>query len=224
MSNPTRCGLRCLLGGAYSLFWKVGPRSAAELREATTHYDRAPGGVLCPAPLGRAHVHVAMTCYVCKCVQSIGRDHRHRPCGQERHLPDRRHRLPHHGHSPRRASPQHRRLAAARPVGVASSALRLRWYHDVRQLHDDELRLLSGPAGRVIVNHRNPGRHTTPGRGCPLHGDVLGLHVHDRPRRRHLQIATHLLVWGQVCEMCLFRLGIVGTCCVVKFGRPSKVS
>ena len=32
--------------------WEAGPRSAAELREAATHYDRAVA--LCPAPAGKA--------------------------------------------------------------------------------------------------------------------------------------------------------------------------
>ena len=34
--------------------WKAGPRSAAELREAATHYDRA--AALCPAPALRADI------------------------------------------------------------------------------------------------------------------------------------------------------------------------
>ena len=33
--------------------WEAGPRSAAELREAATHFDRAVA--LCPAPVGKAH-------------------------------------------------------------------------------------------------------------------------------------------------------------------------
>ena len=32
--------------------WEAGPRSAAELKEAATHYDRA--AALCPAPAGKA--------------------------------------------------------------------------------------------------------------------------------------------------------------------------
>ena len=32
--------------------WEVGPRSAAELKKAATHYDRA--AALCPAPAGKA--------------------------------------------------------------------------------------------------------------------------------------------------------------------------
>ena len=33
--------------------WKAGPRSAAELKEAATHYDRA--AAMHPAPAGKAH-------------------------------------------------------------------------------------------------------------------------------------------------------------------------
>lgn len=33
--------------------WEAGPRSAAELREAATHYERA--AALCPAPFGKAN-------------------------------------------------------------------------------------------------------------------------------------------------------------------------
>ena len=32
--------------------WEVGPRSAAELKEAATHYERA--AALCPAPVMKA--------------------------------------------------------------------------------------------------------------------------------------------------------------------------
>ena len=32
--------------------WEAGPRSAAELREAATHYERA--AALCPAPAAKA--------------------------------------------------------------------------------------------------------------------------------------------------------------------------
>jgi hypothetical protein len=32
--------------------WEAGPRSAAELKEAATHFDRA--AALCPAPAGKA--------------------------------------------------------------------------------------------------------------------------------------------------------------------------
>ena len=38
----------CGLGGA----WEAGPRSAAELKEAATHYDRT--AALCPAPTQKA--------------------------------------------------------------------------------------------------------------------------------------------------------------------------
>ena len=34
--------------------WEVGPRSAAELREAAAHYDRA--AALCPAPAAKAEL------------------------------------------------------------------------------------------------------------------------------------------------------------------------
>ena len=34
--------------------WEAGPRSAAELKEAATHYDRA--AALCPAPAGKAEL------------------------------------------------------------------------------------------------------------------------------------------------------------------------
>ena len=34
--------------------WEAGPRSAAELREAATHFDRA--AVLCPAPAVKANL------------------------------------------------------------------------------------------------------------------------------------------------------------------------
>jgi hypothetical protein len=33
--------------------WEAGPRSAAELKEAVTHYERA--AALCPAPAGKAN-------------------------------------------------------------------------------------------------------------------------------------------------------------------------
>ena len=33
--------------------WEAGPRSAAELREAATHFERA--AALCPAPAAKAH-------------------------------------------------------------------------------------------------------------------------------------------------------------------------
>jgi len=34
--------------------WEAGPRSAAELKEAATHYERA--AALCPAPVGKAEL------------------------------------------------------------------------------------------------------------------------------------------------------------------------
>ena len=40
-----------VLNGQHSA-WEVGPRSAAELMEAATHFDRA--AALCPAPAGKA--------------------------------------------------------------------------------------------------------------------------------------------------------------------------
>ena len=40
----------CAQGGA----WEAGPRSAAELKEAATHLERA--AALCPAPAGKAHL------------------------------------------------------------------------------------------------------------------------------------------------------------------------
>jgi tetratricopeptide (TPR) repeat protein len=41
-----------VLAGQLVAAWEVGPRSAAELREAATHFDRA--AALCPAPAGKA--------------------------------------------------------------------------------------------------------------------------------------------------------------------------
>ena len=41
-----------VLGGMHGACWQPGPRSAAELMEAATHYDRAVP--LCPAPAGKA--------------------------------------------------------------------------------------------------------------------------------------------------------------------------
>jgi hypothetical protein len=43
-ANEMRADVLCGQGGA----WEAGPRSAAELMEAATHFDRA--AVLCPAP------------------------------------------------------------------------------------------------------------------------------------------------------------------------------
>eukprot|EP00964_Phaeocystis_antarctica_P057124 scaffold33763_cov63-Phaeocystis_antarctica.AAC.1 len=45
-----------VLSGRFSA-WVSGPRSAAELMEAATHYDRA--AALCPAPVGKAELAVA---------------------------------------------------------------------------------------------------------------------------------------------------------------------
>ena len=47
-ANQMRAGVLSGMTGA----WEAGPRSAAELKEAATHYDRT--AVLCPAPAGRA--------------------------------------------------------------------------------------------------------------------------------------------------------------------------
>ena len=44
--------MRALVLGGGNETWEAGPRSAAELKEAATHYDRT--AVLCPAPAGRA--------------------------------------------------------------------------------------------------------------------------------------------------------------------------
>ena len=41
-----------VLSGQLDRFWEVGPRSAAELTEAATHYERATA--LCPAPAVKA--------------------------------------------------------------------------------------------------------------------------------------------------------------------------
>ena len=43
-----------VLGGQHGASWEAGPRSAAELREAATHYDRA--AALCPAPEVKANL------------------------------------------------------------------------------------------------------------------------------------------------------------------------
>jgi hypothetical protein len=40
-----------VLSGLFAA-WEAGPRSAAELKEAATHFDRA--AALCPAPAGKA--------------------------------------------------------------------------------------------------------------------------------------------------------------------------
>ena len=46
-------GVRALVLGGQSRAWEAVPRSAVELREAVTHYERA--AALCPAPAGKAH-------------------------------------------------------------------------------------------------------------------------------------------------------------------------
>ena len=43
-----------VLGGQHGASWEAGPRSAAELREAATHYERA--AALCPAPEVKANL------------------------------------------------------------------------------------------------------------------------------------------------------------------------
>ena len=45
--------MRALVLNGHSGTWEAGPRSAAELKEAATHYDRA--AALCPAPAMKAH-------------------------------------------------------------------------------------------------------------------------------------------------------------------------
>ena len=40
--------------GGQSVAWEAGPRSAAELKQAATHYDR--GAVLCSAPVAKAQL------------------------------------------------------------------------------------------------------------------------------------------------------------------------
>ena len=48
MAHQMRAGVLCGESGA----WEAGPRSAAELMEAATHFERA--GALCLAPAGKA--------------------------------------------------------------------------------------------------------------------------------------------------------------------------
>ena len=45
--------MRALVLTGHSGTWEAGPRSAAELEEAATHYERA--AALCPAPAMNAH-------------------------------------------------------------------------------------------------------------------------------------------------------------------------
>ena len=44
--------MRAIVLGGQSSAWEAGPRSAAELKEAATHFERA--AVLHPAPVGKA--------------------------------------------------------------------------------------------------------------------------------------------------------------------------
>ena len=44
--------MRALVLSGQGCAWEAGPRSAAELKEAATHFDRA--AALCPAPAGKA--------------------------------------------------------------------------------------------------------------------------------------------------------------------------
>ena len=46
--------MRALVLRGHFTAWEVGPRSAAELKEAATHYERA--AALCPAPVARANL------------------------------------------------------------------------------------------------------------------------------------------------------------------------
>jgi len=45
--------MRALVLSGQCFAWEAGPRSAAELKEAATHYERA--APLCPAPAAKAH-------------------------------------------------------------------------------------------------------------------------------------------------------------------------
>eukprot|EP00964_Phaeocystis_antarctica_P003633 scaffold1954_cov63-Phaeocystis_antarctica.AAC.8 len=46
--------MRAIVLSGHSSAWKAGPRSAAELKEAATHYERA--AALCPAPATKAQL------------------------------------------------------------------------------------------------------------------------------------------------------------------------
>ena len=46
--------MRALVLGGLCGAWQLGPRSAAELMEAATHYERT--AALCPAPVGKAEL------------------------------------------------------------------------------------------------------------------------------------------------------------------------
>ena len=51
--NCTANQMRAMVLAGRSDAWEAGPRSAAELKQAATRYDRA--AALCPAPAGQAH-------------------------------------------------------------------------------------------------------------------------------------------------------------------------
>ena len=46
--------MRAIVLGGRCRAWEAGPRSAAELKKAATHYDRA--AALCPAPAAKAEL------------------------------------------------------------------------------------------------------------------------------------------------------------------------
>ena len=46
--------MRAVVLSGQSSAWEVGPRSAAELKKAAAHYERA--ATLCPAPVGKAEL------------------------------------------------------------------------------------------------------------------------------------------------------------------------
>ena len=50
--NMEACHMRGVVLCGQTGAWEAGPRSAAELMEAATHYDRA--AALCPSPMGKA--------------------------------------------------------------------------------------------------------------------------------------------------------------------------
>ena len=45
--------MRAMVLAGHTGVWEAGPRSAAELKEAATHFERC--AALCPAPVGKAH-------------------------------------------------------------------------------------------------------------------------------------------------------------------------
>ena len=56
--------MRALVLHGQSSAWEVGPRSAAELKEAAAHFERA--AALCPAPAGKAELtRLADWCHSC---------------------------------------------------------------------------------------------------------------------------------------------------------------